>query len=304
MGKVAFVFSGQGAQYAGMGRRFYETVPEVKALFDDAEVLRPGTLAQCFSGDREILMKTENTQPCLYLADIAAAIALQSAGIAADGAAGFSLGEVPALAFAGAYSYLEGFRIACRRGELMQAAAEEFPAAMAAVLGLENAQVETICAGYENVFPVNYNCPRQLVIAGPRSALDAMKAEISASGGKLLPLKVGGGFHTPFMDGAAGRFAEYLEHAAIGVPAMTVYSNYTSKPYGTDVRGGLRQQINHPVRWEAIIRDMTAAGFDTFIEAGTGDTLTKLITRIAPEAKAVSADVCERIETIKEIVNA
>ncbi|NCB50651.1 MAG: ACP S-malonyltransferase [Clostridia bacterium] len=304
MGKIAFVFSGQGAQYAGMGRQYYEASPAAKSLFDAAETLRPGTLQQSFNGDKETLMRTENTQPCLYLAGLAAAVSLRGAGIRAEGAAGFSLGEIPALAFAGAFTYLEGFRIVCRRGTLMQKAAEEPPAIMAAVLRLDNAQVDSICENFENVFPVNYNCPGQVVLSGTPEGIAAVKPEIAAAGGKLVPIKVGGGFHSPYMDGAAKAFGDWLESAKIEAPAMTVYSNFTAKPYGTDVCGCLQNQINHPVRWEAIIRDMTAAGFDTFIEVGAGDTLTKLITRIAPEAKALAADSFPKIEDIKEQLNA
>ena len=119
MCNIAFVFSGQGAQKAGMGKSFYDNNETVKDLFDRAETLRSGTLAQCFSGTAEELKETQNTQPCLYLTDLAAAIALSEAGIPVDGVAGFSLGELPALAFAGAYSHLDGFRLACIRGRAM-----------------------------------------------------------------------------------------------------------------------------------------------------------------------------------------
>jgi len=124
MGKVAFVFSGQGAQHVGMGQDFYESVPAVKEMYDAAEQVRPGTLEQTFTGDGAALKQTENTQPCLYLADLAAAVALRENGITPDAVAGFSLGEIPALAFAGAYSALDGFRIATKRGACMAAASD------------------------------------------------------------------------------------------------------------------------------------------------------------------------------------
>jgi [acyl-carrier-protein] S-malonyltransferase len=131
-----------------------------------------------------------------------------------------------------------------------------------------------------------------------------VKPEIAAAGGKLVPLKVGGGFPSPFMDGAAAAFGDWLAGTEIDLPAMPVYSNFTAKPYGTDVRGCLRNQINHPVLWEALIREMAAAGFDTFVEVGAGDTLAKLIGRILPEAAAFSADNYEKAEEIKERIYA
>lgn len=133
MGKIVFVFSGQGAQKAGMGKDFYEKNETVKILFDSAEKIRKGTLNQCFEGTAEELKETQNTQPCLYLADLAAANALSETGVMPDGVAGFSLGEIPALAFAGAYSHLDGFQIACARGNAMAKAAAEHPASMLAV---------------------------------------------------------------------------------------------------------------------------------------------------------------------------
>ena len=207
MGKIAFVFSGQGAQKAGMGKAFYEVDATVKSLFDGAEVLRNGTLSQCFEGTAEELKETQNTQPCLYLADLAAAIALSEAGITPDGVAGFSLGEIPALAFAGAYSHLDGFQIACARGKAMAKAAAEHPASMLAVMKLENAKIEEICKGFKQVYPVNYNAPGQLVVAGAKEEMDAFSKAVREAGGRGMPVAVGGGFHSPFMDEAAKVFA-------------------------------------------------------------------------------------------------
>ena len=183
MGKIAFVFSGQGAQKAGMGKDFYENNASVKELFARAEEIRPGTLQQCFEGTAEELKITENTQPCLYLADIAAAIALREEGIVPEAVAGFSLGEIPALAFAGAYSPEDGFRLACARGAAMGKAAKEHPASMVAVMKMENAQVEALAEKYPNVFPVNYNGPGQLVVAGKKDELDSFGKDVKEAGG-------------------------------------------------------------------------------------------------------------------------
>ncbi len=305
MGKIAFVFSGQGAQYAGMGKSFYENSAAVRELFDSAEAYRKGTLEQCFEGDDETLRNTKNTQPCLYLADLAAAITLYENGIEPEAVAGFSLGELPALSFSKAFSYIDGFKIACRRGELMGAECEKMPASMMAVLKLENRRVEELCKKYSKVFPVNYNSPGQLVVAGLKDELELFKKDVSEAGGKAMPLSVSGGFHSPFMDGASRSFGKYLRQVKIEKPAITAYSNVTALPYGDDVRTLMEKQINHPVKWDSIVSDMVASGIDTFIETGAGNVLQKLIKRIAPEVGAYSVENFESaISLAKELKSA
>lgn len=300
MGKIAFVFSGQGAQKAGMGKAFYETNETVHALFDAAEGLRPGTLEQCFSGTAEELKETQNTQPCLYLADLAAAIALSEAGVIPEGVAGFSLGELPALAFAGAYSHLDGFQLACSRGKAMAKAAAEHPASMLAVMKLENSKVEELCKKFQQVYPVNYNAPGQLVVAGAKEEMDAFAKAVREGGGRGLPVAVGGGFHSPFMDGASREFAEAAKAFDFKKPALTVYSNYTTEPYTENVRELMTQQINHSLRWQESIKRMAEDGFDTFIEVGVGDTLKKLIRRILPDVRVYAVSDVEEIAKVKE----
>ena len=300
MGKIAFVFSGQGAQKAGMGKAFYETNETVKALFDGAEALRAGTLAQCFAGTAEELKETQNTQPCLYLADLAAAIALAEAGITPNGVAGFSPGEIPALAFAGAYSFLDGFQIACARGNAMAKAAAEHPASMLAVMKLEKKTIQEICKKFKQVYPVNDNAPGQLVVAGAKEEMDAFSKAVREAGGRGVPVAVGGGFHSPFMDEAAEAFAAEIGNFAIKQPELPVYSNFTTKPYGESVTELMANQINHSLRWQESIKRMAADGFDTFIEVGVGDTLKKLIKRILPEAVVYSVFNGEEIEKVKE----
>ena len=188
MGKIAFVFAGQGAQYSGMGQSLCEASPAAKAVFDAADKLRPGTSEQCFAGTAEELSITKNTQPCLYCVDLAAAKALEEAGVTPDYVAGFSLGEIAALSFAGVFSEEQGFDFVCKRAEAMQKAGEENPGAMAAVLKLKNEQVEELCAGFEKVWPVNYNCPGQLVCAGEKSQIEAFCGKVAEAGGKAVPL--------------------------------------------------------------------------------------------------------------------
>lgn len=300
MGKIAFVFSGQGAQKAGMGQNFYEGNATVKALFDAAELHRGGTLEQCFSGTAEELKETQNTQPCLYLTDLAAAIAVAEAGIQPQGVAGFSLGELPALAFAGAYSHLDGFQLACARGNAMAKAAAEHPASMLAVMKLEKETIEEICGQFRQVYPVNDNAPGQLVVAGAAEEMEDFKKAIRDAGGRGLPVAVGGGFHSPFMDEASKAFAEAAKAYAMQQPETPVYSNFTTEPYTEAVLELMTQQINHPLRWQESIRQMAADGFDTFIEVGIGDTLKKLIKRILPEAKVYSVSNPEDVAKVKE----
>lgn len=301
MGKIAFLFSGQGAQHPGMGREWYESSATVRALFDEAERLRPGTLSLMFEGDEEQLRQTANTQPALYLADLAAALAAKEAGVTADAVAGFSLGEIPALAFAGAYSPLDGFRLACKRGAFMGEAASKVNAGMAAIVKLPNETVEELCRAHEHIYPVNYNCDGQLVVSGLADELPAFYEEVKAAGGRALPLKVGGGFHSPFMDEASAQFGQELQSFDLAAPALPAYSNCTAEPYGpdSDLRDLLTRQINHPVKWARILQAMAAEGVDTFVETGVGNVLQKLVTKVLPDATAFTCQTPEELAALK-----
>ena len=302
MGKIAFMFSGQGAQFIGMGKDLYDNVPCVKELFDKAEEMRKGTLDLMFSGDEAELKQTVNTQPCMYLADLGAARALESMGVKPDAVAGFSLGEIAALAYSGAYSDEEGFSLVCKRGEAMGKAAEKHPAMMAAIIKLSNEKVEELCEK-AGAYPVNYNSPGQLVVSGTAEAIAKISELAKEEKGRALPLKVSGGFHSPFMNEAAEEFGEVLKNADIKEPSIVSYSNYTAKPYEGDVKDKLKNQINHPVKWEAIIKDMVDNGFDTFIETGCGSTLKKLVEKIAPECKTYAVSTKEEAEiVVKELI--
>ena len=300
MGKIAFVFSGQGAQYVGMGKAFYDSIPAVKNLYDTCESFRAGTLEQSFTGDPENLKQTENTQPCLYLADVAAALALKENGIQPDGFAGFSLGEIPALALGGAYSLEDGFKIASIRGKAMAKASEGVNASMMAVVKIPSEQAEELAKPYDKIFPVNYNSPMQLVFSGDKEQLEAFGADVKAAKGRGLMLKVSGAFHSPYMTPAVEPFGEALKDFEIKLPELPVYANYTAKPYEGDPKALMLEQVNHPVQWTKLILRMAEDGFDTFIETGVGTTLQKLIKQILPDAKAYQVDSTESLQAVLE----
>jgi [acyl-carrier-protein] S-malonyltransferase len=279
MDKIAFLFAGQGAQYPGMGRSLYEASPAARKILDAAETARPGTLTQCFSGTAEELAVTANTQPCLFAVDCACAAALYEAGIRADAAAGFSLGEIAAVHFCGLLDFDTAFALVCRRAALMQAAAEQNPGAMSAILRLDGKTVEALAAAYDRVFPVNYNCPGQTVVAGQEEQLKSFEADVAANRGRAMRLKLGGGFHSPFMDSAAAGLADYMEELEFSAPRIPLYANATAEPYG-DPRTLLAQQVKSPVLWQRTIEHMQQNDCTVFIELGAGKTLTGLMGKI------------------------
>lgn len=300
MAKIAFVFAGQGAQYEGMGKSLVEVSESAKEIFDIADKVRPGTSEQCFTAPLAELSITKNTQPCLYNVDLACAEALRENGIVPSAVAGFSLGEIAAVTFAGIVTREAGMKIVTKRGLLMQTAAEKVDSAMAAVLKLSNEQVEEVAAKYDKVFPVNYNCPGQLVVAGERSQLEAFANDIAEVKGRCKILNVSGGFHSPFMAEAADGLYEELKSYQLMKPEVEIYSNYTAKPYGEndDVATLLMNQVKNPVRWQQIVESMIDEGIDTFIECGAGKTLSGLIKKINKEVKVYNVQDAESLSAV------
>ena len=288
MGKIAFVFAGQGAQYPGMGQELAQCSPAAAEIFAKLDALRPGTSAQCFGGTDEELKETKNTQPCMFAVELAAAAALEEGGLRADMAAGFSLGEIGALTYTRAVDLETGFHLVCRRGGLMPAAAEEQPTAMAAVLKLSNEAVEQVCAQFAQGYPVNYNCPGPLVAACCKAELESFCSRVKEFKGKAVPLAVSGGFHSPFMDSAKQKLAAAISQYHLHAPKIPVYANMTAQPYPQQDEACasiLTGQVTHPVQWEKTIRRMAEDGFDTFIEVGPGKTLSGLVKKIIKDAK-------------------
>ncbi|MGN1131095.1 MAG: ACP S-malonyltransferase, partial [Ruminococcus sp.] len=179
MGKIALVFSGQGAQYTGMGKEICENSKAAKAVFDMADSIRPNTSDQCFNADASELSITANTQPCVFTVDLAVARAVEEMGVKVDCVAGFSLGEIAALAFSGMLSDKDAFKLVCKRGELMDKAAKANPGAMLAVMKLSAEQIEEICSQFDNTYPVNYNSPGQTVVATKEENVDGLTEAFS-----------------------------------------------------------------------------------------------------------------------------
>lgn len=299
MGKIAFIFSGQGAQYSGMGKELYDFSPAAKAVYDMADSVREGTSKQCFEGSTEELCKTVNTQPCVFTADLAAAYALVERGIKPDCVAGFSLGEIAALAFSKMLSDEEAFKLVCKRGELMDKAATENPGAMAAVMKLTPQQVEEICSKFDKTYPVNYNSPAQTVVATTSENADKFCEAVKEAGGRAKLLAVSGAFHSPFMAEAADGLAEYMEKVDFSQPETVIYSDVTAKPYEGDYKALVKAQVESPVKWQTIVENMVADGVDTFIEVGVGKTLTGLVKRINGDVKAFKVETPADIEALE-----
>ena len=300
MSKIVFVFSGQGAQAPGMGKELYDCSPAAKAVFDLADSIRPGTSQQCFEGTQEELNVTINTQPCLFACDLAAAKAAQERGIQPDCAAGFSLGEAAAVAFSGMLTEAEAFSMVCKRAELMNEAAQKNPGAMAAVMKLSPQQVETLCGPIENAWPVNYNSPKQTVVAASADTIDQVVEAASAQRGRAVKLAVSGAFHSPLMHSAADGLREYLASVSLREERLPVYANLTAEPYGEDKKETMAAQCENPVRWQKTIENMIANGVDTFIEVGVGKTLAGLIKKINPEVTVYQIENKEGLDAAAE----
>ena len=303
MGAVALLFAGQGAQKPGMCKALAEAEPAAAAVFDLADAVRPGTSAQCFSGTNEELRETKNTQPCVFAVDLACARALEAHGVSPLAVAGFSLGEVAALAFAGALTDEQAMRLVCRRAELMQAAAEAHPGSMRAVLKLDAETVERLAADAGDAWPVNYNSPLQTVVAGLPESLDKLDKLVRDAGGRSRKLAVSGAFHSPLMEEAADGLLAYLKEQELpAAPQVPVFANVTALPYqmgeGTLPRRQelLSRQVANPVQWVHTLEHLHEDGVDTFIEVGPGKTLTGLVGRTLEGVTALPCETPEQLE--------
>ncbi len=306
---VAILFPGQGAQAPGMGLELARAYPATAGrVFETADRVLGFRLSRLVAtGDQRLLAQTEITQPALLAASLAAweAFRAELPRLEPFAAAGLSLGEYSALAAAGTLDLADAFRLVAWRGRFMEEAARNHPGAMCAVLGLDRAAVEGACAearaaGHGHVAVANYNAPGQYVITGDELAVQEASGRAAAAGGKTVPLRVNGGFHSSLMNMAREQFTPLLGSTRWRTPDFPVYANVTARPHGDalDIAHTLAKQVTSPVLWEDTVRELWAEGVRTFVELGPGKTLSNLVTRIVPEAVTLNvADLASLTKT-------
>lgn len=279
----AFVFPGQGAQYPGMGKDLYENSAEAKALFEKAnDILGFDITKIMFEGEVEDLKQTKVTQPAIFLHSVLLAKTLKD--YAPDMVAGHSLGEFSALVANGTLNFEDGLKLVAQRAMAMQKACEVEPSTMAAIVGLEDAVVEEVCAEIDDVVvPANYNCPGQLVISGSEAGIDKACEILTEKGAKrALKLVVGGAFHSPFMEPAREELAAAIEATTFNTPTCPVYQNVDAKPVSDPavIKENLIAQLTAPVKWTQIVQNMIADGATSFTEVGPGKVLQGLVKKV------------------------
>lgn len=301
MGKTAFMFPGQGAQYIGMGKDFYDQIPVSKEMFELASKASGLDVpALCFEENEQINI-TEYTQIAMLAAEVAMLKAVEEKGLKPDVTGGLSLGEYGALTASGVMSAEDVFKIVRKRGIYMQEAVTD-GGAMVAVLGLDTAVIEKICEETEGCVTIaNYNCPGQIVITGEEDAAKAAVEKLTAAGAKrCVPLKVSGPFHSPLLTGAGEKLAKELENVEIHDIQIPYIANVTADYVAdkSEVKTLLEKQVSSSVKWQQTIERMIADGVDTFVEIGPGKTLSGFMRKINKDMKVYNVEKVEDLDKL------
>lgn len=303
MGKIAFMFPGQGSQYVGMGKEFYDALPLCKDIYEKAsEAAGLDVVSLCFEENDRIHI-TEYTQIAMVATEVAMLKALEEKGLRPDVTAGLSLGEYGALVASGVLTAEDAFALVRKRGIYMQEAVPT-GGAMTAVLGLDTEKIEEICENTEGIVSIaNYNCPGQTVITGEAAAVEAAAAKCKEAGAKrCIPLKVSGPFHSAMLTGAGEKLGEELKNVEIHPIAIPYIANVTAD-YVTDtdeVKPLLEKQVSSSVRWQQTIERMIVDGVDTFVEIGPGKTLTGFMRKIDRDMKVYNIEKLEDLDKVAE----
>lgn len=306
MSKTAILFPGQGSQHIGMGRDFYERYPAARATFDQAAAVLGGELIDIiFNGPEDKLQLTEYTQPAVLTVSMAIFRVLSEHGIEAAVMAGLSLGEYSALVAAGAISFEDTLPVVQKRGIFMQEAVPLGQGKMVAVMGLSHDEVERVCRDSlvkGLVAPANYNCPGQIVISGHTAAVEhAAKLASDAGARKISELKVSVPFHCQLLEPVEARLSAELDKLDIRNPVVPVIFNYCAATANSpeQLKNYLVNQVSNPILWEQSIRRMISDGAEQFFGLGPGNSLSRLMKRIAPELDARSVEALDDIDKIK-----
>ena len=303
--KIGFLFAGQGSQHPGMGKDFYEQYDAARRLYDSIDIDIP-VKELCFNGTQEQLNDTAVAQPCILATSSAIAAVLSEKGIHADVAAGLSLGEYSALAYAGVFTPQEGAKLVRQRGKIMAAALPEGTSGMAAVLNTEESVIAEVCAEVKEIGVceiANYKCPGQIVISGQKEAVAAASEKLKARGARrVIQLQVSGAFHTSLLNEASVQLREVLDTYAFGEEEIPVINNVSGKVETRDLREVLQEQICHSVHFTQSLQAMIDMGVELFIEIGPGHALSGFVRKTTKEVPVYHIDTTEDLEKVlKEV---
>ena len=305
MSKIAVIFPGQGAQYVGMAKDFYDNFEDSRKVFDVAEEALDIELKKICFEENDDINKTEYTQPAMVAAEVAIYEHLKNAGLKADVFAGLSLGEYSALVAAGAMTLEDGIKTVRRRGILMQNEVPLGMGGMAAVIAMDADKIAEICENTPGKVQIaNYNCPGQIVISGEAEAVKAASAALSEAGAKrVIPLNVSGPFHSQMLVPAGEKLYDFLQGVDVAEGFAPYYCNADAEEItdAAKVKELLKRQVYSSVRWQQTIENMIADGVDTFIEVGPGKTLTGFMKKINREVKSINIATVDDLAKLEEL---